>query len=115
VTGELQRRARQIRARAAVRAWEYRQRNHAKGTWFRLRRVLAEAREAWAIDTADADRLVAEGYIPEPVGFELAPSKRIFFAPQERLAAIGGRRPLRVGLGADLLRERCLALVRFPL
>lgn len=114
MTEALHRRARASRARATVRAWEYRQQNHAKGTWFRLRRVLAEAREAWAIDAEDADRLVAEGFALESVGIELAPPKRIFFVPEQRLAAIARRRPVRVGLGADLLREGCLVLVRFP-
>lgn len=110
----LHRRAREIRARAAVRAWEYRQRSHAQGTWFRLRRILAEAREAWAIDGAAADRLISEGVAPEPVGLEIEPPKRIFFLSAERLAAITERRPLRVGLGADLLHERCIVLLRFP-
>lgn len=110
----LHRRVQEIRARTAIRAWEYRQRHHAKGTWFRLRRVLAEAREAWAIEEADADRLVVEGLVPEPVGFALAPPKRIVFVPEARLAAIQGRRRVRVALGADLLWAPCLALIRFP-
>jgi hypothetical protein len=114
VTEALHRRAREIRARAAVRAWEYRQRHHAKGVWFRLRRVLAEAREAWAIPPDEADRLVAEGYVPEAVGSELAPPKRILFVPEARLATISARRRLRVGLGADLLGAPCVVLVRFP-
>jgi hypothetical protein len=51
---------------------------------------------------------------PEPVGLEIEPPKRIFFLSAERLAAITERRPLRVGLGADLLHERCIVLLRFP-
>ena len=42
----LERRARQVRARVAVRAWEYRQRKLSKGVWFRLRRVLVDASSA---------------------------------------------------------------------
>jgi hypothetical protein len=40
VTSSLERRARQVRSRAAVRAREYRQRRHAKGAWGRFRRLL---------------------------------------------------------------------------
>jgi hypothetical protein len=114
VSEALHRRARQIRARAAVRAWQYRQRRHAQGTWFRLRRVLVEASEAWAIGAAAADGLIAEGLTPGPVGLELEPPKRMFFLSAGRLAAITDRRRLRVGLGAELLRERDIAPVPFP-
>jgi hypothetical protein len=40
----MQDRARSVRARAAVRGWQYRQRHLAAGVCFRLRRVLADAR-----------------------------------------------------------------------
>ena len=85
----LARRARQVRSRVAVRAWEYRQRNLSKGVWFRLRRVLAEAKEAWAIGPESFDALVAEGYPREAVGDELAP------APPDRLRLRGSAGPDR--------------------
>ena len=48
MTEAVERRLRQLRSRVLVRAWDYRQRNHARGVWFRLRRVLAEASQAYA-------------------------------------------------------------------
>jgi len=55
-------RARAVRTRAHVRAWKYRQRNLAAGVWFRLRRVLADAKAAYVISDEDARRLLADGY-----------------------------------------------------
>ncbi len=49
MTQALERRAVQVYARAAVRAWEYRQRHHARGVWGRLRRLLAFSSKAYAI------------------------------------------------------------------
>lgn len=109
----LARRARQVRSRAAVRAWEYRQRNLSKGVWFRLRRVLAEAKEAWAIGPESFDALVAEGYPREAVGDELAPPRRIVFASADRLARIEGRRAIPVSLAADFFDAPAVALIRF--
>ena len=112
-TDALERRARQIRARAAVRAWEYRQRHTAKGTWFRLRRALADAKECWVLTDDAVGELVAEGLEPLPVGAELEPAKRIFVLPAERLATLTGRRQIRGGLTADLLAAANLGLVPF--
>lgn len=88
----LERRARQVRARAEIRKWEYRQRKHAKGVWFRLRCVLADAAAAYGIDADDAARLLDEGFVPEPVGAELQPEKRLLFISEERLQSIPGSR-----------------------
>lgn len=109
----LQRRAREIRARAEIRKWEYRQRNHAKGVWFRLRRVLADAALAYGLNDEDMERLLAEGFGLEAVGGELQPIKRILFVPEARLQLISERREIPVRLGPELLGERNLALVRF--
>jgi hypothetical protein len=114
VTPALERRLRQVRSRLAVRAWTYRQRRHAKGVWMRLRRVLAEARSAYAIASSEAERLVAEGFRPESVGLELQPPKVILFVPAERTARIAGAREIPVRLEAALLDAPALALVRFP-
>jgi hypothetical protein len=53
-----------VRTRAAVRVWHYRQRDLASGVWFRLRRVLADARAADVISEEDATRLIADGWLP---------------------------------------------------
>ena len=45
MTERLHERARRIHERALIRAWEYRQRNHSKGVWYRLRRLLVDAEE----------------------------------------------------------------------
>jgi len=115
VKKSLQRRAQEIRTRAAVRAWDYRQRAYSRGVWFRLRRVLADAEDAYAISREDAAELVVEGYRPEPVGQELEPPKVLVFVSRERLSQCSSPRavPL-VGMGPALLAETHLALVRFP-
>jgi hypothetical protein len=108
-----ERRLREMRSRVLMRAFAHRQRRHAGGVWFRLRRVLADAREAHVISADDANRLIAEGYRPEPVGRELAPPRVILPLPRERVARIASARPLAVQLNAELLSAECLALVPF--
>jgi len=110
----MHKRVRQARSRAAVRAWEYRQRHLAKGVWYRLRRVLAEASSAWAVPEEVCGRLIAEGHVPEPVGAELEPRKTILFLPEPLVERIPERRPLPLRLGPELLSARHIALVRFP-
>lgn len=113
MTASLVRRLRQQRSRVAVRSWDYRQRRHARGVWFRLRRVLADAREAHAIPRDEALKLIAEGYPAEPVGHELEPPKLILFVPADRVGRIASGQPLPVRLGADLLQAECIALTPF--
>ncbi len=98
----LEQRVRQHRSRVTVRAWEYRQRRHARGVWFRLRRALADANAAYVISEIDARQLVSEGCRPESVGADLEPSKLILFAT------------VPVRLGGELLAAQCLALAPFP-
>ena len=112
-TDTLHRRARLMRERMLIRGWEYRQRHHAKGMWYRLRRSLADAAEAWEIDDRDADRLATLGHAELPVGVELHPPKRIFFVTPHELAALPSRRRIPVRLGGKLLEARNLALVTF--
>jgi hypothetical protein len=95
-----------------VRRWEYRQRNHSKGVWVRLRRTLAEAARAWTIPESVAEQLLAEGHVPEPVGAELEPPKLLFFLPSSRIDTIPERRPLRLRLDAELLGARRIILER---
>ncbi len=113
MTASWERRLRELRSRVLSRAWDYRQRRHARGAWFRLRRTLAGASEAHAVSAAEARQLVAEGYPLEPVGSELAPSKLIVIVPAARLRRISSARPLIVTLNADLLAAENLALVPF--
>jgi hypothetical protein len=96
-----------------VRSWEYRQRHHARGVWFRFRRVLVDASEAYTVTREDAAELLAEGYKAEPVGEELQPPKVIIFAPAARVVRLGSARALTVRLSAELLAAECLALVPF--
>jgi hypothetical protein len=115
MTLSLEQRARQFRSRVLVRSWEYRQRNHAKGVWFRFRRVLADASDVYAVAREAAEALVAEGYRAEPVGQELQPPKLIVFVPAARVERIASARPLAVRLSAELLAAECLVLVPFEL
>jgi hypothetical protein len=106
-------RARAVRTRATIRAWQYRQRNLAAGAWFRLRRVLADAMAAYVIGDEDARRLLAEGYQAEACGLDVAPPKTLVFVDERRLSRIAGRRQVPVGLGPAVLAASALALVRF--
>ncbi len=108
-----ERRLRRMRARMLVRQWNYKQLRHSRGSWFRLRRALAHAREAFAISADAAQQLLAEGHRVEPVGAELAPPKRIVLVSSARVARIASARPLTVSLNAELLAAECLALVPF--
>lgn len=109
----LERRVRQLRSRMVVRSWDYRQRLHARGVWFRLRRVLADASAAYVIPRDEAQRLVAEGHRTEPVGEEIEPPKLIVFVPADRLARIASARPVPVRLTGEVLAAECLALIPF--
>jgi hypothetical protein len=109
-----ERRLRELRSRLLVRAFSYRQRRHARGAWFRLRRLLALASEAYALPRDEGERLVAEGHQPEPVGREFEPSRIILFLPPDRLARVASARAVAVRLSAELLSAECLALVAFP-
>lgn len=113
MSGILEERLRRMKQRLAVRAWEYRQRNLAKGVWYRLRRVLVDAERAYALTEDDAAELLARGYSPSPVGRELSPEKRIFVVPQAEVDTLPKARRIEVRLGPDLLGARCVALVRF--
>ncbi len=106
-------RARAVRARAAVRSWQYRQRHLAAGVWFRLRRMLADAKDAYVIADDDAARLIARGYRPEPCGLEIAPEKTILFIDEPQLAALNAPHQIAVGLGPEFFAAHAIALVPF--
>ncbi len=109
----LQVRVRQIKEREAIRAWEFRQRHHSKGAWFRLREVLVYAETAWAIGPEDAAVLVASGALPLPVGHELYPQKNIFVLSSVDLLALASRIKVPMRLGPELLGAENLVLVHF--
>lgn len=106
-------RARAVRTHAQVRAWKYRQRNLAAGVWFRLRRMMADAKTAYVISDEDAGRLIAEGYEPAACGREVVPAKDVVFVDEGRLDRLESRRPIPVDLGPAFLAASTIALVRF--
>ena len=106
-------RAQAVRARAAVRQWEYRQRHLAAGVWYRLRRVLADAKAAYAISEDDARRLIAEGYVPEACGRSLAPEKTLLFIDEVRLSTLPSAIPIPITLGPQMLTAPAVALIAF--
>jgi hypothetical protein len=113
MTPALERRIGELRRRVLVRSWEYRQRRHARGVWFRLRRLLADASAAFVIPAEEASALLSEGFRAEAVGQELAPPKVILFVSSDRIARITSARPVPVRLGREVLEAACLALTPF--
>ena len=110
---KMRKRACIVRTRAAIRRWKYRQRDHAAGVWFRIRRVLADAKEAYVISIGDAKRLLTEGYKEEACGAQVEPQKTIIFVDPMRLAHLQSRRRIPVRLGPDFLLAAAVALVPF--
>ena len=113
MSGVLERRLREQRARVLVRAHHYRQRRHAHGVWGRLRRVLADASAVYAVPVEEARALVAEGYATQPVGAELEPPKLIVMVPADRVRTTAGAEPVPIRMGAELLAAPCLVMVPF--
>lgn len=113
MSAALEGRARQYRSRMLIRAWDYRQRHHARGVWYRLRRLLADTSHAYVVSSDDAALLRAEGFAVEAVGHEVEPPKTIVCAPQTRVANLTSAREVPVSLGGDLLSAECLVLVPF--
>ena len=111
---KLHQRIKAARAASTIRRFEYRQRNLARGVWFRLRRLLCQSATAWHIEEGDALQLLGEGIRPAPAGLEVEPPIQIFVVAEERLRALASRRPLTVRLSAELLTTRYLVLVPWP-
>ena len=111
MTAAQRERVRRMQERAVIRSWEYRQRHHARGAWFRLRRVLVDAARAFVISVPDADQLEQLGVCPLPVGRELAPEKRIYFVTSEQLERLGARE-IAVRLTNDFLQAEAIALLQ---
>ena len=109
----LHERARRARERALIRAWEYLQRDYAKGVWYRFRRVLVDTAQVWIIGDDDGDRLESGGHVALPVGRELSPPIRLFFLSEEEVEAISDRRKTSARLSSELLHARNLALIAY--
>lgn len=106
-------RLRAMRSRAAIRRWEGRQRDHARGSWDRLARCLALMRSAWAISDEDAAKLLAGGRAPDPAGLAFEPPRRLFVVTEAELAKLTSARPVALQASAELLGTPNLALIRF--
>lgn len=113
MSATLERRVRQYRSRMLIRAFDYRQRHHAGGVWFRLRRLLAGTSQAYVVSENEAAQLRQEGFRLEPVGGEVDPPKVIVVAPAPRVAALASAKEVPVCLGGELLSASCLVLVPF--
>lgn len=109
----LEQRAEEFRARLRVRAWEFRQLRGSKGTWYRVRRMLAKAGAAYVVDDAAFSALIREGMTREPVGDELEPTKNFVFVTAGRAELLDGARSIPVRLSAQLLAASNVVLVAF--
>ncbi len=101
-----------IRSRCRVRRWEYRQRNLAHGVWAKFREALALAADAYAIDAATLDLLVAEGFALDTRGEGLEPPRRLVWISSRRAEVLAAQ-PVPLRLDATLLATPVLALVAF--
>lgn len=109
----LERRLKSQQARVLVRSWDYRQRNHARGVWFDVRRLLTGMSAAYIVQADDVTTLTAEGYPLDPVGLGFDPPKSFVVVPAERAARIPLARQVPMRLGGDLLDARHLVLTPF--
>jgi hypothetical protein len=107
------RRVQQIRARARVRNWEFRQRHLARGAWARFRFALAMARDAYAINDTTLRSLIADGAIVDDRGSGLEPPRQIVWIDDNRARKLVGATRLELRLDAALLGSPALALVPF--
>jgi len=106
------RRVKEVRARAQVQRWEFRQRALARGAWDRFRLALALARDAYAIDERTHVALVAEGFRADDAGAGLEPARRIVWITDARAQALATPK-LAMRLDAAMLAAACIALVPF--
>ncbi|KAB2896150.1 MAG: hypothetical protein F9K40_15045 [Kofleriaceae bacterium] len=106
------RRVKEVRARARVQRWGFRQRALARGAWDRFRLALALARDAYAIDEQTHADLLAEGFRTDDAGAGLEPARRIVWITEARAATLATPK-LAMHLDAAMLATTCLALVPF--
>jgi hypothetical protein len=113
MTDALHKRASRVRAQVIVQRWELRQQSHAKGVWFRLRRLLAGSDKVFSISDADMEALLTQERLPHPVGLELHPQRIIVAVTPEELSSLPSAREHRVALCAELLAARNWVVVPF--
>lgn len=113
MSAALHERTARVRARVAVRRWELRQQSHAKGVWYRLRRLLAGSARVFSVSDADMQVLLARHAEPHPAGLELHPERIIVAVTLEESSALPSAREHRVALSAELLAARNWVIVPF--
>ena len=106
-------RVKAVRSRALIRRHELLQLAHARGVWFRLRRLLADAERVLVVSPGQAQALLDEGLSPSPVGMELHPTKVIVCVTAVRARRLASVREIRPGLTAELLGATHLVFVSF--
>lgn len=106
-------RVKQVRARARIRRWEFRQRNLAHGAWHRFRLALAEARAAYSISEAELEALIEEGFAMDDRGNGLVPGKRLVWISEKRARRLASAHVLEMRLDAAMLATTEIALVPF--
>jgi hypothetical protein len=111
---KLEKRVREIRARAAVRAWEMRQHGRARGAWFAVEQLFALSAKAWVIGEADVQVLLAAGFRPHEAGLRLQPARHYFVVDAAEIAKLSHAREIALMVSSELLNARMLALVPFP-
>lgn len=110
---KLEARARAVRSRAAIRAWEIRQHAHARGAWFEIERLFALTSRAWALSEADVQTLVAAGRRPDDAGLRLQPPRRYFVIEPAEISTLADAREIEVALSSEIVSASALALVLF--
>lgn len=110
----LEARARAIRLRAVIHAWEMRQRVNARGTSFEIERLFALTSRAWVLTETDVQRLIALGRRPHDAGLRLQPSRRYFVIEPADIALLADVREVEVRLGSEIFSARALGLFLFP-
>jgi len=108
------RRVKEIRARARVQRWGYRQRALSRGAWDRFRIALALARDAYAIDARMHAMLVGEGFRSDDAGNGLEPARQIVWISEARARTLAAPK-LAMRFDAAMLASTCLALVPFAI
>ena len=109
----LHRRLKKLKSRVLIHRWELRQRDYSKGSWFRLRRALSSADEAYSIPAPAAEELESQGLKQLPVGSEFDPPLKMYWVSRLALEQISGHRRLALRLDAAFLRAGAIALVPF--
>ena len=110
---KLEARAKAVRSRAAVQAWEIRQHAHARGTWFEIERLFALTSRAWVLTEADVQTLVEMGRRPCDVGLRMQPPRQYFVIELVDLGTLAGAREIKVQLSSEIVSAPSLALVLF--